>query len=296
MTLNVKFDHGTKVYYPEEKIAVTCYPVSSEIIKVKEISINVICLLIKGPNESLPSNHLSFAEMRSLGAITAREISINTKDFPKQIDDKFVFSFDFNIPQDKETIETFHGTHVYSEYFVTFDIKQGFLKQDIFQSETFTIYMKPMEVRPSGPSIDEVIDYCDPDSPAVDFKCRVYIDTPIVSPRKPPKGFVCVEKTSETIQQISITFLVIETIVNENRKMNIYQTETNWTNVAEKNPLINREIPFFVEWERMKVSQTFSSQSFMFNIGYALRIKIKWEFGASATYDIPLVLYRDLKY
>ena len=297
MAIKIEFDRATKVYYTDENISFHLNPIKGEIIKPKSISISIVNLLLTDTGNSYFNKTLTYNYMKSKDAIVTNEIQVPSDKIPKIINDKFTLDFTFCIPEGENTIETFHGSHIYSEYFVVIEIRQGFLKQDIVQTETFTLYNKPHDIKPSGPPVDEMIDFCDPESPYhVDFRCKIHLDTPIVSPQKPPSGFVIVEKAEETIKCISTTFLVIETIRNSQNRMELFQSEVAWVNITEKDPLFNREIPFFVEWQRMKISQTSSSIHFAFSIGYALRIKIEFEFGATSTYDIPLVLYRDLKF
>ena len=297
MALKIEFNRATKVYYTNENITFRCYSSSDEIIKPKDISISIVNLLLIDIENSYFNKKLTYNDMKNRGAIKTNEIKIPSEKIPKIINNQFELNFTFSIPESENSIETFHGSHIYSEYFIVIDIKQGFLKQDIQQTEIFTIYNQPHDVKPSGPPIDEIIDFCDPESPyQVDFTCKIHLDTPIVSPQKPPSGFILIEKTNESIKCISTTFLVIETVRNTQNRMQIFQTETGWVNITEKDPLLNREIPFFVEWQRKKISQTSSSLNYSFNIGYALRIRIDFEFGATSTYDIPLVLYRDLKF
>ena len=154
----------------------------------------------------------------------------------------------------------------------------------------------PDYIRPTGPPINE--EFCMLDSErsigSVDFNALVHLKTPIVSILKPPVGYINIIKSSLPIKRITVAFLKLETIINSEGKMAIYQTEVSKSSIAENDPPIQREYPFMIEWQHHKMGQPMDTPKF--SISYALRSTVVWINGATATYDIPLVLFRDMEY
>lgn len=291
--IQFNFKRESRTFYPGEKIFVTLKSNNTDTVKCKDVEITVYCVLITS-SDPIKYENSSDVILKSAGTCVLEQL-IPTKGHPSVIDSSYSFDIEFEIPSIPGILESYRGRHMLVAYGIEFSSKKGVFSQGFSDSTNFVLLLPPSPVKPSGPPIDEQFNTNDSESPMIiDFNAKIYLESPVVSLQSPPVGYVSILTTKDSIDNITCSFLRLETIVNESGKRMMFDSIVSTVTVAENDPLLGRKLPFCLEWKKEKLCPSLIIGPCQ--LSYAVRIHIKWECGATATYDIPIILYRDCKY
>lgn len=291
MEFYAELDRASRVYQIGEPIRVTLKSKIEQPTKVRDITIVAYGVLTK---DEKPHNYNKFdvGVPKENGEVFWK-CDIPTDKILKVIDNSFQFSFAFTIPLDSNVHESVRGKYMSIDYAVEVTTRTSLFSYDKFWVP-FKIILPSLPVKPSGPNISEKFNQCDPDPdlPPVEFDASVFIKSPIISNKVPLNGHVIIHKAADLILYVTSSIIMNESF-NVNGKRVNFQSEIVKTRISERDPLIGRELPILIEWQRNFMTPYEGDQNI--SISYYLRVHIRFEFGQSATHDIPIILYRDLR-
>ncbi|EAY18394.1 hypothetical protein TVAG_045960 [Trichomonas vaginalis G3] len=291
MNIYAEFDRSSRTYIFDEPIKVIFKSKIETGVRVKDISI--LCYGVLTQNENFHFYSKFDVGVPKENGQIFWSWNAPTDKISHFVDHRFEHVLYFTVPSDIDAPESFRGNHISCDYSIEFTVKTG-----LFSSETFwfpfKMILKESPVKPSGPPINEIIEICDkdPELPPVSFQASVYLKTPIISNRYPITGHVIIHKSADLILFVSSSIIMTESFYSNGKRVSL-ETEVVKTRISERDPLIGRELPILIEWQRNFMTASQGNKNF--SLSFVLRIHIRFEFGQTSTYDVPIILYRDLK-